>query len=327
MFVTVIIPFFNPSRKILETIKSVENFFVNTKFEILLIDDGSTNNISFLKEKQQNFKIIRQQHCGVSHARNVGINNAKGKYIMFCDSDDFLIGRLPNINYTQDIINFSINCKKEGVYSKKKHDLFWSSLFSFNANSNDFPGYYGGCVSKLFKTSFLRGNNILFDEKLNNSEDVLFNILAIDKAKSIYTKKKGIYKYIDRSTSVTHTFDGRLLENHIYLINKIKDLLSDIEAEKYLVKKIESLYLYQLVFRFFIYKRQNIIKDYLQWCRGIGFNDSKHIWMTSLNRLVERITIRLVNLFGIRSAVLFAQIYNYLKGIVELSYRKKYIVI
>ena len=88
--VSVIIPLYNKAHTIERTLRSVFSQ-TYTNFEVIIIDDGSTDgSTNIIKEefKDERLKIIVQQNKGVSYARNVGIENAKGDYIAFLDADD-----------------------------------------------------------------------------------------------------------------------------------------------------------------------------------------------------------------------------------------------
>ena len=89
--VSIIIPVFNVDKYIGKTIEKLLNqTYLN--IEILLIDDGSTDKsgkiCDLYAEKYNKIKVFHQKNKGVSSARNLGINNAKGKYIIFVDADD-----------------------------------------------------------------------------------------------------------------------------------------------------------------------------------------------------------------------------------------------
>ena len=90
---SIIIPIYNTSKYLKECLDSVVNQDYKN-VEIICVDDGSTDdsaNIveSYLK-KDERFKLIKTEHKGVAYARNLGLANAKGEYITFIDSDDFI---------------------------------------------------------------------------------------------------------------------------------------------------------------------------------------------------------------------------------------------
>ena len=93
MEVSVIIPIYNSEKYLRRCIDSVLNQMFGD-YEILLIDDGSTDCSSEIcekySEKSSKIKVIHKPNGGVSSACNLGIDNSRGKYLMFCDSDDYV---------------------------------------------------------------------------------------------------------------------------------------------------------------------------------------------------------------------------------------------
>lgn len=91
--ISVIIPVYNTEKYLPRCIDSLlkQTF---TDFEVILIDDGSTDNSLAVCQSyaamDSRIIIIQSKHLGVGAVRNLGLDNAKGKYIMFCDSDDYV---------------------------------------------------------------------------------------------------------------------------------------------------------------------------------------------------------------------------------------------
>ena len=310
--ISLVIPTYNSEKTILQTIAAAKKFLTDHSYEIIIVDDGSSDNtVDVINGIDDNLRILALSHHGVCYARNIGIHQAKGKYVMFCDADDQLIGSLPQFNYDEDIISFSKRCTFKNTVCESKEGKYCliASMFDFGSDKPNFPAFYGGSVSKLFKRSYLITNELLFDEHLTNSEDVLFNAQAILLAHKIRIIQQGIYLYQGRSSSVTHSFDPKLLDNHIYFIKQIQSLLKENQV---LISKIASLYLYQLIYRYFALIK-NPRLGYQKWCNSINELSIKPKWNEKLNRPIEWLTIKLVNTSGISSAVIFARIYNYLK--------------
>ena len=95
MLVSVIIPAYNVESQIVRTLESLLNQR-EKQFEIIVVDDGSTDNTNQVAElmlnesKHKNFKIIKKKNGGVSSARNMGIRESNGEYLLFLDGDDYV---------------------------------------------------------------------------------------------------------------------------------------------------------------------------------------------------------------------------------------------
>jgi glycosyltransferase involved in cell wall biosynthesis len=102
--ISVIIPVFNVVQYVEKAILSVYDQGIDEKdFEVILVDDGSTdeslNHITLLTQEKTNVKIISQKNKGLGGARNTGIKNALGKYVLFLDADDWYLHNTLGPNY------------------------------------------------------------------------------------------------------------------------------------------------------------------------------------------------------------------------------------
>lgn len=92
MFLSIIIPHYNLSRELLE--RCLDSIMTqglsNEEFEVIVVDDGSAERPYWVKEKYKDLQLVNAEHGGLGHARNVGMEKAAGKYILFVDSDDYL---------------------------------------------------------------------------------------------------------------------------------------------------------------------------------------------------------------------------------------------
>ena len=113
--ISIIVPVFNVEKFLTRCLDSLINQNSYENYEIILIDDGSTDNSGKIcdeyAEKFKKIKVIHKKNEGVSKARNLGINNAKGEYITFVDSDDFVENNM--------LINF------HNIIKTKKDDLIF----------------------------------------------------------------------------------------------------------------------------------------------------------------------------------------------------------
>ena len=189
-----------------------------SNIEIIIINDGSADNTgeiaSEYAEKYNNIRYFFQENSGVSVARNVGINNAGGKSIMFVDGDDYLdehiVEQLAAEMGDSDII---CCCCKAFTESETHEDHFFASSFvsrsqeekeklylqllNGNAGKPNGKGYtaIGVPWGKLYRLDFLKNNKIFFDSKLKRMQDNMFNMYAFCCAEQIKYIDKPLYYY------------------------------------------------------------------------------------------------------------------------------------
>lgn len=250
MKLSIIIPVYNAEKYIDICMMSIMKELDND-IEIVLLDDGSTDNsLPIIKKfKQKNVRIFHHTNHGVSYTRNRGIKVASGEYIMFVDSDDYLIegwrGRILNSMKDQpDIIYFSDKINKPLIKKKEVID----AIFGVNLKNN--IGNMSSPWSKLYKKDLLLKNNICFDTNLINGEDALFNLNAILSANSIEKINCGIYKYRIYNTSSSRTYSTKFLNSNFYFLSKVEKLLDESKCDnrnknRYISKSVVySVYLY-----------------------------------------------------------------------------------
>lgn len=234
-FLSVILPTYNRKYCIARMIDSVlmQSF---KDFELIIIDDGSTDGTKEMLEGKyddKRIRIIYKENGGVSSARNLGISLACGKYITFVDSDDYLLD-----GFFEDIYDIlqRYHCETlvYGGYNLKHHHqnevpLFWldreygnyeitlSAHKDFVKNFCLLGGNSWGCA-KIFKTSLIQGNQILFDSSISYGEDLLFNIHVYFISLKIATSPKKFYVCDNNTESLSR---GMLT-----IKEKIKNLLS-----------------------------------------------------------------------------------------------------
>ncbi|HHP6435664.1 TPA: glycosyltransferase family 2 protein [Acinetobacter baumannii] len=134
MLISIIIPAYNASKTICKTLESLSKQN-RSDFEVLIIDDGSTDDTyeicrDYINQKE-NFKLIKQKNKGVSSARNLGLRSASGDYIVFIDADNFLSNTAINEIYNHlykndsDIIFFDyyVKIENEEKYIKSLNSL------------------------------------------------------------------------------------------------------------------------------------------------------------------------------------------------------------
>lgn len=245
IYLSIIIPAYNCEKYIEKCIKSI----IEQKddlIEIIIINDGSTDNTLQICEelatKYNNIKLINQENKGVSYARNIGIENANGKYVMFVDSDDYLVeNSLEAVKQllTKDIdvlrCSYIVNGKKEMIFTKKTFDMY---EFFQKTNQNVVWG-------QAIKRELL--NDIRFNEEIFYGEDLLFNCQLYKKCKNIKYTDIVLYNYRQSVDSVSRNYKNSKVKNKIdNLIYVFNEIIAQYNEED-LTKIIENKFIGELV--------------------------------------------------------------------------------
>lgn len=234
--ISVIIPVFNSENAIIRCLKSLQEQEYRN-LEIIIIDDGSTDKTlkkcKFQASQDQRLKVYHIDNHGVSFARNYGISVANGKWIMFVDSDDYL---LPNafMNMINDMGMHSadIYCwnayysrnkhlEKMGDFIPKEHLYLKSEIknLMYGLYCKNGKQYYGDFFravwGKVFSSELLKRNAIKFPEKIKIGEDALYILDCLYYATSVFMKNDFIYGYECTESSVTGRYKKNFQEYQI----------------------------------------------------------------------------------------------------------------
>ena len=216
--VSVIIPVYNVEKFIFKTVKSVLNQDYRN-IEIILIDDGSPDNsakiINELARKDDRIICVHKENGGVSSARNAGLKIASGEYVTFIDGDDWV-----EPNYISYLLNLVESNKCQIGMNKNNY-----SDYNINSSEKEYvvsaekaiEWIYLGDIfvavwNKIYSISFLKKNNILFDEKIWYGEGMLFNIDCLQFVDNIAVGEKSVYHQVSNPNSAMRKFsvDGNL---------------------------------------------------------------------------------------------------------------------
>lgn len=174
--VSVIVPIYNSEKTLGHCIDSILSQTFRD-FELLLIDDGSTDSSTAICDeyaaKDNRVRVFHKGNGGVSSARNIGLDNAAGKWVTFCDSDDYV-----NDNWLSLFVR---NCKNNvGMvvqtfeYSNKKdYDYFEGNAVGFIEKFHD-SNFIGYVWNKIFLLEIIRNHNVCYNESFTFLEDEVF---------------------------------------------------------------------------------------------------------------------------------------------------------
>ena len=277
---SVIIPLYNCQETIIPAINSIQ-YQNMTQIEIILINDFSSDNTSYivenLQKNDQRIKIINNiRNMGTLYSRSIGALASRGEYIFNLDNDDlyfshdlfdsiYKIGKNENL----DIISFlAIN-----IWNYSSNVIYMKNLFSIQFSDEFYLKQpdLGMWIIK-YKEKFLVHNNMIWDKCINRSiyqkavnlmgiqkysqyvswaEDTSINFIIFKLAKSFkYTNKYGLVHFKGRNTaSSTQSINSRIFGD-IFFLNIMLDFSSNNKKEK-------NLIVGQL---FYIYKRYNYFK-------------------------------------------------------------------
>ena len=240
--ISVIVPVYNVADYLDTCLKSIAIQDIDTNdFEIIAVNDGSSDNsldiLEQLKEQFTNLKIITQKNQGLSGARNTGLDNASGTYILFVDADDYI---LPNVlkalcekasKYNTDILEFGA----EGITQEKK--ITYSATAS--TNNNILTGeaylsqinYMGSACNKLYSLDFLNKHKLRFLPRVF-IEDIEFKSRAVFLCERIMAIDTIIAHFLQREGSITRTKDFAKKEKMIFDIFTVLSSINDLAEQK-----------------------------------------------------------------------------------------------
>src|SRR5690606_20641572 len=280
MNVSVIIALYNTEKYVEKCITSVlESPLNRNDYEIIVINDGSTDNsqeiVESLQNEYSNILLINKQNGGQSTARNLGFEIAKGEYIYCLDSDDFINGIAFNEALDYAIANnldmlpihyTTLNENYELVDQKPDNYEITSELITGGDFMNKFV-VSGTMWRYFYKTSIIREHRLSLLEGVYH-EDEEFVVRFLSRSKKIAYKRHNVYNYIKRQNS---TVNNKNIAHRLKLIDDLITVVSSLDTHSKrfetnsleyigIVKKKEQL----LVSIFFRMKSDKLSKNQVE---------------------------------------------------------------
>lgn len=238
MKLSIIIPIYNVEKYVEKCVKSLlSNNLKNNEYEIIIVDDGSQDTsiiiVNELAKQFFNIKIISQKNKGLGGARNTGIQNSIGVYLLFLDSDDWY---LPNTlkylitlaeNQNLEVLEFAA----QGIAPSEKiifhiqnstKEKILSGIEYYNSIR-----YLNSACNKLYNRSFLVHNNLFFLEKIY-IEDFEFNTRVFLKAKRVMATDFLAIQFLQSENSITRNKDHSKKEKVVTDFIKIIQITNDL---------------------------------------------------------------------------------------------------
>lgn len=218
--------------------------------QIIVIDDNSNlSSISFLtsleKERQNVLFLFQKESKGAGAARNIGLNLAQGKWLLFADADDFfnecfLSSVDKYLMSDNDIVYFSVNSVFSDTLEPGFRDRDIVEMINYTISTGDFDKLrykHHGPVSKMFNSNFVRQNGLTFDETMANN-DAMFSVKTGFFAKKIQADKSPIYCISCSSSSVSHSPAINLTVDRLFVNQRINKFLRTIKKNQYQINLI-----------------------------------------------------------------------------------------
>lgn len=264
--ISVIVPIYNVEPYLEKCINSILNQTYKD-FELILVDDGSPDNCPAIcdeyAKKDNRITVIHKQNGGVSSARNEGIKIAKGEFIWFVDSDDYIeTNALEILSGYIEKSPSDLYIFEQGLSGKfdidNLNNLFYEHYFKYHFGFAPW--------NKIYKNSILQSSSLFFDTEETVGEDLLFNVNYYTKINSLKFLDEKLYHYVIRENSAMTTYDDKRYEKQMRLYFKIHNLLKDyvsheVLAVLFLMHIISGLN--QSFKKFNLFKFRKIIKEYL----------------------------------------------------------------
>lgn len=255
MDITIIIPMKDTEDQIMKCLDSIKiNMLSRDRYEVIIIDDASKQPSEFLSEKYDIHYFYSKKSLGAGGARNLGIRMARGKYICFIDSDDWI-----SYDYLEKGLTYMEQCASEiGMFTLKREyddikDIIYKCKYNtllqlgpeesikvmakeYNFDVNIVPS----TTNKIYLRQFLIDNNIFFPEN-RKFEDLLFSIKTMLAASKLICIPDATYFHYRRKGSIVQSFEHKNSEDMLFILKEIKVYL---ENNNYFEIYKKSFYLF-----------------------------------------------------------------------------------
>ena len=279
--ISIIVPIYNVDKYLSRCIDSILNQTFK-KFELILVNDGSTDNSGVVCEEYANkdnrIKVIHKSNGGVSSARNSGLHAAKGEYIGFVDPDDYIEKDMFNTLYSlckgkNADISICKNCREiNGVVNRKNEPIYIKELTNEEAVSEVFKAnlYRFALWNKLCKKTCFNG--IIFPEgRIHEDLSVTYKIIA-NANKVIFTNYIG-YIYVKREESIL---------TKKYNENRLQAFIGWNEIFEFVNKNYPKI-------------KDEVTKCYTYWCNDniyyilneIDDNSNRRLYLSKLRKYIK----------------------------------------
>ena len=271
MKLSIIVPVFNVEKYLTRCLQSLLSQGLNEEdYEIIIVNDGTPDNSMAIVEefsiKHKNIVVFEQENRGLSGARNVGVTLAKGTYIYFIDSDDYIANNTLAVilsimeAHTLDVLGFgtktttSLELHDSETKNINEKDIHIQNGLDYIASHK----YLNNVWWYFIKRTFLLETKITFIEGVM-LEDGIYTAELFSKAQRMSMIPLDVYRYVQHESSIMHNKSevhyNKLIKDFEHIIFKYNDLVVQIQKDnpnhsslKRLISRKES-YIFFLIAR------------------------------------------------------------------------------
>lgn len=292
--ISVIIPVYNKKKYLDKCLNSVIHQ-TYSNIEVIVIDDGSTDGSTSIckrySKEDDRINLIIKENAGVSSARNLGIRLAKGDWLLFLDSDDFLeLNALEELltiakKTNSDIVYYGCNIYKDEdlIRSRNVKELrVYDELKVFFNNVKIDPA--SACLN-FTKRKIVKDNNLFFNESMKYNEDVLFVYSLYCHIQRITIYNKALYNMVLSTDSVSRSpMSIKVLQDNLLFLAELCNYVREFKLKKVYKKKINILLKSFFIKALYFQERHKYI-DELQEVYDNLYRSNKDIFYTQFSRL------------------------------------------
>lgn len=284
--VSVVVPVYNCDKYINKCLESISGQTFKD-LEIILVDDGSTDASGELcdafAKKDDRVKVYHKPNGGVSSARNFGLSKASGEYVMFVDSDDYILsdGIKKAEEYLLKSVDLIFFAPTENMLKHDSEKYKEMSRFDVIENYSVWQKYFYSPWSKFFKKSIIVEHGLKFNEQMKYNEDAEFIHRYLVFCLNVCFVNDYFYKYTVRKGSLSHSMSLEKVKNMSYTLSAIESFLG--KDNLYRAGEFFGAYFKNYIFilldsdkknykdLFNAFKQDESLKKYLKYYMASGF--------------------------------------------------------
>lgn len=243
---SIIIPVYNSEVQITRLLDAILGQQCE-EIELILVDDGSTDSSAEIcnqyASRDHRITVIHQKNRGPSSARNAGLRTACGKYIIFADSDDFILpGALATLARAMEddcdlLVHGHLAETETGTTETiRPSPCYYKGRLIQAALSLAFPGIVpasgeepkisGNLWDKVYRLDLIRANDLIFDENIRKAEDVIFNISYLTHCRNVKVISDCTYHYCYTQNSIMRSYVPPReigVDKSVYIISRMDE--------------------------------------------------------------------------------------------------------